>query len=76
MVFCLYVDDLIYFGTNEDIVKMFKKNMMNEFEMINLGMMKYFLGLKLRKARDKFFFHNKNMLKICLKGFIWTNANQ
>ena len=44
LVICLYVEDLIYMGTNTKMVEDFKKVMMKEFEMTDLGLMKYFLG--------------------------------
>ena len=38
---CFYVYDLIYISRNEDIVKEFiKKEMMKEYEMRDLGLMK------------------------------------
>ena len=46
LVICLYVDDLIYMGTNRRMVEDFKKAMMKEFEMTDLGLMKYFLGFQ------------------------------
>ena len=46
LVICLYVDDLIYMGTNMKMVEDFKKAMMKEFEMTDLGLIKYFLGFQ------------------------------
>jgi transposase InsO family protein len=42
----LYVDDLIYTGNNTVMFESFKKSMMAEFEMTDLGMMHYFLGIE------------------------------
>ncbi|KAE8732520.1 Detected protein of unknown function [Hibiscus syriacus] len=42
----LYVDDLIFMGNNEEMIKDFKEAMTREFEMTDLGLMKYFLGLE------------------------------
>jgi hypothetical protein len=42
---CLYVDDLIYAGTSKDMVADFKDTMMREFEMTNLGLMRFLLGI-------------------------------
>ena len=39
LMVCLYVDDMIYTGNFIIVMK-------NEFEMTNLGVMKYFLGLE------------------------------
>jgi hypothetical protein len=38
---CLYVDDLIYAGASKDMVAEFKTAMMKEFEMSDLGLMRY-----------------------------------
>ena len=42
---CLYVDDLIFTHNNEEMFELFKKSMMKEFEMTDLGLMRYFLGV-------------------------------
>ena len=45
LMVCLYVDDLIYAGTSKDMVADFKDTMMREFEMTNLGLMRFLLGI-------------------------------
>jgi hypothetical protein len=42
---CLYVDDLIFTGNNPTMFEDFKKCMVQEFEMTNIGLMAHFLGL-------------------------------
>ena len=44
LIVCLYVDDLIFTGNLS--IDMFKSAMKREFEMIDLGLMKYFLGIE------------------------------
>ena len=44
---CLYVDDLIFTGNDEIMFDEFKKSMILEFDMTNLGKMRYFLGIEL-----------------------------
>lgn len=39
---CIYEDDLIYVGTNAKLVEEFKKTMVKEYQVTNLGLMKYF----------------------------------
>jgi hypothetical protein len=43
---CLYVDDLIFTGNNPTMFEDFKKSMVQEFEMTDIGLMAYFLGLE------------------------------
>jgi len=38
----LYVDDLIFTGNNPTMFKDFKKSMVQEFEIINIGLMTFF----------------------------------
>jgi hypothetical protein len=42
----IYVDDLIYTGDDESMVKDFKESMQKEFDMSDLGKMRYFLGIE------------------------------
>lgn len=43
---CLYVDDLIYTGNDKSMFDKFKKSMMVEFNMTDMGKMHYFLGME------------------------------
>lgn len=55
LILCLYVDDLIYTGNNVEMMKEFKKSMMEEFEMTDLRLMSYFLGVEvIQKAAGNF----------------------
>ena len=45
VILLLYVDDLFLTG-NEKQMKDFKKNLVEEFEMKDLGLMHYFIGLE------------------------------
>ncbi|KAE8655248.1 hypothetical protein F3Y22_tig00117034pilonHSYRG01564 [Hibiscus syriacus] len=47
----LYVDDLIFMGNNEEMIKDFKEAMTRELEMTDLGLMKYFLGLEVKLSK-------------------------
>lgn len=42
----LYIDDPIFMGSKAKLVAEFKEVMIKEFEMIDLGLMKYFLDLE------------------------------
>ena len=45
LIVCLYVDDLIFTGNDERMFTDFKKSMMHEFDMTDLGRMMYFLDI-------------------------------
>ena len=42
----IYVDDLIFTRNDEVMLETFKKSMKQEFNMSDLGKMKYFLGVE------------------------------
>lgn len=78
MIVSLYVDDLIYIGNDKHMCNSFKNSMMLEFDMFDLGKMRYFLGVEVvqsaqgiftcqrRYAREvltKFGMHNSNLVK-------------
>jgi hypothetical protein len=44
LILCLYVDDMIYTGNM--MLDAFRSAMKNEFEITDLGLMKYFLGIE------------------------------
>ena len=46
LVAWLYVDDLIHTGNDMAMFDDFKQSMMSEFDMSDLGMMHYFLGVE------------------------------
>ncbi|PNX86396.1 putative LRR receptor-like protein kinase, partial [Trifolium pratense] len=49
LIVSLYVDDLIYTGNNITLINGFKEDMMKTFEMTDLGLMNYFLGIEMQK---------------------------
>ena len=62
MIFFLYVDDMIF--TSDIELDEFKVAIMKEFEMTDLGLMKYFLALKLSNLKKEFLFVKINMQQI------------
>ena len=55
LLVCLYVDDLIFTRNDESLFSSFKHSMMKEFEMTDLGQMRYFLGLEVLQQSDGIF---------------------
>ncbi|KAK3039985.1 hypothetical protein RJ639_027175 [Escallonia herrerae] len=51
LIISLYVDDLIFIGNNVKMFDDFKKEMAKEFEMTDIGLMSYYLGIEV-KQRD------------------------
>ena len=66
VVISLYVDDLMITGEDSSIVQEFTMEMMKEFDMSDLGEMKYFLGLEITQTSEGIFLSQKiNMQLLC-----------
>ena len=68
MIFLLYVDDLFLIGKDNPINEC-KKKLAAEFEMKDLGMMYYFLGLEVWKYPDEIFLNQGKYAVEILKRF-------
>ncbi|PKA65558.1 Retrovirus-related Pol polyprotein from transposon TNT 1-94 [Apostasia shenzhenica] len=71
---CIYVDDLIYMGTNWKLIANFKNSMMMEFEMTDLGMIKYFLGIQVWQKKGEIFISQEKYLANLLQNFQMQNS--
>ena len=74
LVVCLYVDDMIYMGSSELIIAEFKFNMMRKFEMSDLGLLHYFLGLELNQNSDDIFISQRKYAIDLLNQFNMLNC--
>ncbi|KAJ9560092.1 hypothetical protein OSB04_005252 [Centaurea solstitialis] len=75
LIVCLYVDDLIYTGNDETMFESFKSSMMAEFEMSDLGMMHYFLGIEVVQSSAGIFVSQKKYLGEILDRFQMRDCN-
>ena len=50
LIVSLYVDDLLVTGDDARLVEEFKQEMMQAFEMTDLGLMTYFLGIEIKQS--------------------------
>lgn len=48
LVVCFYVDNMIYFGSNEHLLAHIKSFMMKKFDLTYLGLLQYFLELEVK----------------------------
>jgi hypothetical protein len=46
IIVSVYVDDLIFTGNDEVMMSEFKSSMLREFDMSDLGKIRFFLGIK------------------------------
>lgn len=75
LIICLYVDDLIYTSNSIVLMEDFKKIMIGEFEMIDLGLMSYFLGLKVKQCDTIIFISQEEYANDLLEKFKLKNCN-
>ncbi|KAG6531945.1 hypothetical protein ZIOFF_005781 [Zingiber officinale] len=71
----LYVDDLILTGSSPQMIKLFKKAMAKAFDMTNMGLMSYFLGLEVKQGVDDIFMTQEQYAKEVLKRFRMGDCN-
>lgn len=57
-----YVDDIIYMSSSNSLVEEFKQSMMHTFEIIDLCLLYYFLGLEIKQGDGSIFVSQK---KVC-----------
>lgn len=75
LLICLYVDDLLVTGNNSKDIDEFKKKMMAEFQMTDLGILTYFLGMEFKATSKGIILHQKKYLQEVLERFQMSNYN-
>ncbi|XP_065879565.1 uncharacterized mitochondrial protein AtMg00810-like [Euphorbia lathyris] len=75
LLVCLYVDDLIFTGNNPKMFEEFKNTMAREFEMTDIGLMAYYLGIEVKQNDDGIFISQSGFAKEILKKFKMENCN-
>eukprot|EP00253_Pinus_taeda_P026462 PITA_26462 len=53
IILFLYVDDLILTGSDPNLINHVKSSLKNQFEMIDLGQLHYFLGLQVLQSKEE-----------------------
>ncbi|GJS22448.1 retrovirus-related pol polyprotein from transposon TNT 1-94 [Tanacetum coccineum] len=65
----IYVDDIIFGSTCQEMCDDFAKIMHDEFEMSMMGELNFFLGLQIKQLDDGIFFNQSKYIKKMLKKF-------
>ncbi|GJT66428.1 retrovirus-related pol polyprotein from transposon TNT 1-94 [Tanacetum coccineum] len=65
----IYVDDVIFGSTCQDMCDAFAKIMHDEFEISMMGELNFFLGLQIKQMEDGIFFNQSKYIKKMLKKF-------
>ncbi|GJU45020.1 retrovirus-related pol polyprotein from transposon TNT 1-94 [Tanacetum coccineum] len=72
----IYVDDIIFGSTCQDMCDEFAKIMHDEFEMSMMGELNFFLGLQIKQMEDGIFFNQSKYIKEMLKKFGLEDSKQ
>ena len=72
LIICLYVDDLIF--TSDFGIKDFRIVMESEFEITDLGLMKFFLGIEVQQSERGIFISQSKYASEVLKIFNMSNC--
>lgn len=75
LIVSLYVDDLIYTGNCESMIVEFKESMKQEFDMSDLGKMRYFLGVEVLQCSEGIYISQKKFAKEVLERFGMEGSN-
>ncbi|GKB06487.1 retrovirus-related pol polyprotein from transposon TNT 1-94 [Tanacetum coccineum] len=65
----IYVNDIIFGSTCQEMCDDFAKIMHDEFEMSMMGELNFFLGLQIKQLDDEIFFNQSKYIKEMLKKF-------
>ncbi|KAH9726279.1 hypothetical protein KPL70_008204 [Citrus sinensis] len=69
LIVCLYVDDLIFTGSNPSLFEEFKRVMIKEFEMTDIGLMACYLGIEVKQNEEGIVISQESYAKEILKKF-------
>ena len=69
VIICLYVDDILIMGSNNEIIKTTKEMFNNKFDMKDLGVADVILGIKIFKTSDGLILSQSHYIEKILKKF-------
>eukprot|EP00253_Pinus_taeda_P032989 PITA_32989 len=73
IIVVLYVDDLIFTRNDASLIADFKAVMKSEFEMTDLGFLRYFLGIEVDQSENGVFISQDKYVEAVLKRFNMQN---
>ena len=75
MIAQIYVDDIVFGGMSNEMLRHFVQQMQSEFEMSLVGELTYFLGLQVKQMEDSIFLSQSKYAKNIVKKFGMENAS-
>ena len=70
----VYVDDIIFGATNQNLCKNFSELMQGEFEKSMMGELKFFLGIQIKQQKDGILIRQEKYAKDLLRKFDMDKA--
>ncbi|KAG6531025.1 hypothetical protein ZIOFF_004795 [Zingiber officinale] len=71
----VYVDDLIVTGRSTEGINKFKQQMMTEFDMSDLGLLSYYLGIEVEQQKSRILIRQSAYAKKILSQFQMSDCN-
>ena len=65
----MYVDDVIFTGNDDCLIEHFKTVMKEEFEMTDMGLLRYFLGIEVEQDKNGIFISQEKYVNEVLERF-------
>lgn len=75
LIVSIYVDDLLYTANDEELLVEFKQSMKKEFDMTDLGRMRYFLGIEVVQQNYGIFICQRKYAAEVIERFGMQNFN-
>ena len=69
LIVSIYVDDIVYTGSSESMMNEFKREMMQRYEMSDLGLLHHFLGMGVLQSDKSIFIQQSKYAKSLLEKF-------
>ncbi|KAI3708032.1 hypothetical protein L2E82_37034 [Cichorium intybus] len=75
LIVCIYVDDLVFTGNSHEMIEEFKASMKDEFDMTDMGLLHYFLGIEVKQKEDKISICQERYARSILDRFNMSEAS-
>ena len=69
LIVVLYVDDVIFTGNDDYLIENFKTVMKEEFQMTDMGLLRYFLGIEVEQDKSGIFISQAKYVNEVLERF-------
>ncbi|CAL2276373.1 unnamed protein product [Prunus armeniaca] len=69
VIVSIYVDDIVYTGNSQELLQEFKSDMMQKYEMTDLGLLHHFLGMGVIHSDNCIFLHQRKYASTLLQKF-------